>query len=124
MISKFLKAALAGQDITIYGDGSQTRTFCYIDDNIETCAKIFQEHLHINDVVNIGSDIEVTILELAKMIIELTESKSKIIHLPPLPEGDMTRRQPDISKMKIILNRDQISLQTGIRKILENRRTI
>ena len=98
VVPRFINAALKGEDITIYGDGSQTRTFCFIDDNIEATKKIFEEGLHINDVVNIGSNIEVSVLDLAKRIISITGSQSKIIHLPPLAEGDMTRRQPDNEK--------------------------
>jgi len=119
VISKFLYAALNNHDITIYGDGSQTRTFCYIDDNIEACTKIAYNDLYINEVVNIGNAIEVPIIELAEIVIRLTESKSKIIHVPPLPEGDMKRRCPDNSDMLKVLNRELISLEKGIEKILK-----
>ena len=118
VMSKFIKSALANKDITVYGDGSQTRTFCYIDDNIEATIYALENNLFINDVVNIGNDLLMTILELAQAIIRITNSKSKIIHLPPLPEGDMTRRQPDITKMKNLLQRDLTSLEVGIRKVL------
>ncbi|MCK9255157.1 MAG: NAD-dependent epimerase/dehydratase family protein [Bacteroidales bacterium] len=119
VISKFIYAALKNNDITIYGDGSQTRTFCYIDDNIEACTKIAYNDLFINDVVNIGNSIETPIIELAQKIIKISESKSKIIHLPPLAEGDMTRRCPDNSSMLEVLNRELISLEQGIDKILK-----
>jgi UDP-glucose 4-epimerase len=76
--------------------------------------------MFVNDVVNIGSDIEMTILDLAKTIIKLTGSKSKIIFLPALPEGDMTRRQPDATKMKQLLQRDFIPLEEGLKRILSN----
>jgi UDP-glucuronate decarboxylase len=122
VISKFMKAALNGEDITIYGDGSQSRTFCYIDDNTATCEKIFRNHLHVNDVVNVGSDVELSILQLAQLIIQLTKSPSKIVHLPPLAEGDMTRRKPDTSKMNAILNRPLVSLEEGLTKIISQRR--
>jgi nucleoside-diphosphate-sugar epimerase len=118
VISRFMKAALANEDITIYGDGLQTRTFCYIDDNVTVCEKVFREHLHVNDVVNVGSEGEITILELAEIIIKLSGSKSRIVHLPPLAEGDMTRRKPDIEKMKNILNKPLLPLEAGINKIL------
>ncbi len=120
VISKFIANALQNKDIPIYGDGSQIRTFCYIDDNIDACLKIAYEDLYINDVINIGNDIEISILELANLIISLTHSKSKIIHLPPLKEGDMVRRCPDISKMKLLLKRDLIPVEEGIKKILSN----
>ena len=106
--------ALNNQDITIYGDGSQTRTFCYIDDNIEATKKIFEENLHLNDIVNIGSGIEVSVLDLAKKVISITGSSSKIIHLPALEEGDMTRRQPDNSKMLNVLGRSLKPVDEGI----------
>ncbi|HLX91442.1 MAG TPA: NAD-dependent epimerase/dehydratase family protein [Puia sp.] len=118
VMSKFIKAALGGQDITIYGDGSQTRTFCYIDDNIDACVGVFEKHLHTNDVLNVGNDRETSVLELARLVIEKTGSDSKIIFLPPLPEGDMTRRQPDIIKMKSVLKRELLPLEKGIAKIL------
>ncbi len=98
--AKFIAAALKGEDITLYGDGSQTRTFTYIDDNIETISNIFEKGSIKNDVINLGNDELTSIKELAELIIKLTGSKSKIVHLPPLKEGDMTRRQPDNSKMK------------------------
>lgn len=119
VISKFINAALQGEDITIYGDGSQTRTFCYIDDNLDVTEKILNEGLLINDVLNIGSNVEMTVLKLAETIIKETNSSSKIVHLPPLPEGDMTRRQPDISKMMGILGRPLTTLEVGIRNTIK-----
>ncbi len=116
VISRFLQQALRNENITIYGNGLQTRTFCYIDDNLETIEKILNDELYKNTVLNIGSDDEITILELAKLIISETKSRSEIIFLPALKEGDMTRRKPDISKMKSILKRDLIPLAEGIRK--------
>ena len=74
----------------------------------------------VNKVFNIGSDLIFTIKDLAEIVIRLTNSKSKIIYLPALPEGDMTRRQPDIGKMKQLLNRDLIPLEEGIKRVLEN----
>ena len=120
VIAKFLRAALNNQDITLYGDGTQTRTFCYVDDNINTCIKIFEENLILNDVINIGGAVEFTIKEVAQLIIKKTNSKSKIIHLPPLKEGDMTRRLPDNSKMIKILQNDLIPLELGIDLMLQH----
>jgi UDP-glucose 4-epimerase len=120
VMSKFIKAALEGKDITIYGDGSQTRTFCYIDDNIDTTLACLEQNLCINDVVNVGNDEIITIKVLAETIIKLTNSSSKIAYLPALKDGDMTRRQPDISKMKSILGRDLLFYEDGIRKVLNN----
>ena len=119
VISKFMLAALNNRDITIYGDGLQTRTFCYIDDNIDTCLTAFYENKVVNGVINIGGNREVTIKELAEIIIRETGSKSKIVHVDPLKEGDMCRRQPDNSDMKALLNRPLIKVDEGIRKIIE-----
>ena len=116
VITKFINQAIANNDLTVYGDGSQTRTFCYIDDNIDCAVKCLLENKFINDVINIGSDEEMSILSLAELVIKLTNSKSKIIHLPPLKEGDMSRRKPDITKMNTVLNRKIISLEEGIIK--------
>ncbi len=122
VVSRFIALALKNQDITIYGDGSQTRTFTYVDDTVDTCLTILNEQLLVNDVVNIGSDKLMTVLELAQLIIKTTNSKSNIIHIAPLKEGDMTRRQPDNSKMKEILNRDLISIEEGIKKMINDKK--
>ncbi|MFO7863191.1 MAG: NAD-dependent epimerase/dehydratase family protein [Salinivirgaceae bacterium] len=119
VISKFLVNALKNEDITIYGDGEQTRTFCYIDDNVDTTIKALYEEKVVNDVINIGGSREITINELAKVVIELTKSKSKLKYLPPLEEGDMKRRRPDNTEMKSILGRDLMSLKDGLAKIIE-----
>jgi UDP-glucose 4-epimerase len=118
VIPKFINLALKNKNISIYGDGLQTRTFCYIDDNIDTIVKIHENNLVTNDVINIGNDIEYTIVELAALIIRLTNSSSKIVHLPALKEGDMNRRCPDITKMKSILDRDLITLEKGIEMLI------
>lgn len=120
VVAKFINLALRNNDITIYGEGKQTRTFCYINDNLEVTNKILSEGYFENDIINIGNDIEYTILDLAQKVISLTNSKSKIIHLPALKEGDMTRRKPDITKMKKILDRELISLDEGILKVTEH----
>jgi UDP-glucose 4-epimerase len=120
VIAKFLKAALKGDDITIYGDGSQTRTFCYVEDNINTCVKILEDNLMMNDVINIGGAKEYKILDVAKLIIGKLNSKSKIIHLPALKDGDMTRRMPDNTKMINIIKNELISLDQGLDLMLEH----
>lgn len=122
VMSRFIRLALANKDIPVYGDGSQTRTFCFIDDHLDACIQAMESDLIINDVANIGNGDIVTIMELAETIIHLTNSQSKIIHLPPLEEGDMTRRQPDISKMNQLLGRPFTSLEKGIQIILNNLR--
>ncbi len=120
VVSKFLDACKNNRDITIYGDGKQSRTFCYVSDNFEVTKKILEENIGINETINIGHDKEYSILELAQIIIKVTESKSKIIHLPPLKDGDMTRRQPDITRMKEILGKELISLESGLNKLLNS----
>jgi UDP-glucuronate decarboxylase len=118
VIAKFLSLAMANEDITIYGDGNQTRTFCYIDDNLEITNLILQNGYFKNEVVNIGNDIEYCIREIAEIIIGITNSKSRIVHLSPLKDGDMTRRQPDISKMRNVLKRDLTSLEEGLKNVI------
>ena len=120
VISKFINAALNNQDITVYGDGSQTRTFCFVENNINACvAAAFGEN-YKNRTINIGNNIETSILELAQIIIKLTNSTSKIKHLPPLEDGDMTRRNPDIAIMKGLLNEELIPLEEGLKKVLQD----
>lgn len=122
VVAKFLASALKNEDISIYGDGSQTRTFTYVDDTIEVCTKIFDERLLVNDVINIGNDELMTIKELAELTLKLTSSRSKIIYLPPLKEGDMTRRQPDNTKMREILNKKLISVEEGMIRMMKDPR--
>ncbi len=121
VISRFLEAALKNNDITIYGDGSQTRTFTYVDDNVEVCNIIFENKLLVNDVINIGNDEILTIKQLAQLIIKITNSSSQISYFPPLKDGDMTRRQPENTKMKEILNKKLITVEEGIRLMISNK---
>jgi UDP-glucose 4-epimerase len=121
VVAKFLKQAVSNLPITLYGNGSQTRTFCYIDDNIDTTLLCLQKDLCVNDVMNVGNDEEMSVKELAERVIKLTGSSSVIEFLPALKEGDMTRRRPDNAKMRTILGRPLISLEEGLRKTLEKR---
>ena len=120
VISKFVKKALNNENLTIYGDGKQTRSFLYIDDNIDFTIKLLENNLFINETVNVGSDIEISIIELSKKIIKITNSDSKIIFSSPLLEGDMLKRLPDISKMKKNYSNELIKLDEGLRKIIKN----
>lgn len=122
VVAKFLAAALKNKDISIYGDGSQTRTFTYVQDTVEVCNKIFEEKLLLNGVINIGNDELMTVKDLAELIIRVTGSSSRIVYLPPLKEGDMTRRQPDNTKMKEILRKDLIGIEEGIRRMIKDER--
>ena len=119
VIPRFVKLALKNQPIPIYGKGDQTRSFCFIDDNIDTCVKTLENDLHINDVLNIGNDEEISILEVAKKVINITHSDSEIIHLPALKEGDMKRRCPDLTKMKAVLGRDLVTLDQGLEVMMK-----
>lgn len=118
VVPRFIAAAKKNEDITIYGDGSQTRTFTYVDDTIDTLVKCLYEDTGINDIINVGSEKMFTILDLANLVIKLCNSKSKIVFLPPLKAGDMSRRQPDNTKMKKILGRELLSLEEGIKKLI------
>lgn len=122
VVSRFLEAALKNKDISIFGDGSQTRTFTYVEDTVAVCYKIFDEKLLVNDVINIGNNELMSIKELAELVIRITGSSSKIIYLPPLKEGDMTRRQPDNSKMREILNKELITVEEGIKLMMRDER--
>ena len=114
VISKFIRQAINNKELPINGNGGQTRTFCFIKDNIEVTLKCLFENMCLNDVMNLGNDQEIKIIDLAKKIIQLANSKSSIAYLPALEEGDMTRRMPDISKMKNILGRNLTELDNGI----------
>ena len=124
VVSKFISRALKNREISIYGDGSQTRTFCYISDNIEATTNAFYNNKFVNDVVNIGGEQEISILDLAKTIVRITYSTSKIVHHQALTEGDMTRRKPDAAKMKKLLNHPLLPLEDGLKIILENNKFI
>jgi len=120
VIPRFLFKALKNEDIFVYGDGQQTRTFCYVDDNIDTMLACLNSGSVINETINIGSDIPISIADLAKLIIKITNSSSAIKFLPPLPDGDMKKRQPDISKMLLLLDRKPLDLNAGIMKLLQH----
>ena len=124
VISRFISMALQNRPISIYGDGSQTRTFCFVEDNVDACYRAFSERLFVNDVVNIGGNIEFPILEVAKLVKKLTGSNVEIRFLPALKEGDMTRRLPDTSKMQTLLQREPLPLEEGIRRILADTKYI
>ena len=118
VMKKFILAALKGEDITVYGDGNQSRSMCYIDDNIEATTNCLYNDIFVNETINIGNNNEITLLELANKVISVTGSTSKIIHLPALKEGDMLRRCPDISNMNKALQHEMTTIEDGIRLIL------
>jgi UDP-glucuronate decarboxylase len=119
VMSKFIDQALSGQDITLYGDGSQTRSFMYIGDNVEATTRALSSSKVLNETINIGNPLEITIKELAETIIRVSGSQSRLVHLPALVEGDMTRRVPDISRMKSLLDYvPQTTLEAGIKRTI------
>jgi UDP-glucuronate decarboxylase len=102
VVSNFIVQALRGHDITVYGKGTQTRSFCYVDDLIEAIVRMMQTPPHVTGPINIGNPHEFTIRELAELIIKLTGTKSKL-RFEPLPSDDPRQRQPDISEAKLTL---------------------
>jgi UDP-glucuronate decarboxylase len=116
VISRFIRQAKAGEPLTIYGDGTQTRTFCFIEDHILATFTAYSSDRFVNDVVNIGNNVQTTVAELAELVIDQTKSKSSIKFLPALPDGDMQRRQPDVTNMLKLMNRGFTPLKKGLRK--------
>jgi len=117
VISNLMMQALRGEPLTIYGDGSQTRSFCYVDDLIEGILRLSRSDEHLP--VNIGNPDEFTILECAQAVLEVTGSKSEL-RFEALPEDDPTRRRPDIAKARELLGWEpRITLKEGLRKSLE-----
>ena len=117
-VSRFINQALNNQDITIYGDGAQTRSFTYITDTIKGILKAATTKKAINETINIGNTKETTIIELGKTIKKLTKSNSKIT-FKPLPQDDPKRRSPDIRKAKEILEwTPEVNLETGLQKTI------
>ncbi len=117
VVSNFIIQALKEEDITIYGDGTQTRSFCYVDDLVDGIIKMMKSDL--TGPVNLGNPSERTILDFAKLILELTGSKSKIVY-KPLPSDDPTKRQPDITLAKTKLNWEpKVDIKDGLKYTVE-----
>ncbi len=115
VVSNFIVQALAGKPITIYGDGQQTRSFCYVDDLIEAMVRMMGQDSEIGPI-NLGNPGEFTMHELAELVLRLTGSKSKLV-FSPLPQDDPTKRQPDISKAKATLNwTPMVTLEDGLKE--------
>jgi UDP-glucuronate decarboxylase len=116
VVSNFIMQALLGDDITIYGDGQQTRSFCYVDDLIEGFLRLMQTQPDLTGPVNLGNPVEFTMLELAETVLKLTGSSSKLVH-KPLPEDDPKQRQPDISLAKAKLDWEPaVPLEEGLER--------
>lgn len=120
VVSNFIVEALEQKPLTIYGDGKQTRSFCYVSDLVEGLAQLMFLSGLSGQVVNLGNPNEKTILEFAQIVKDLTNTSSEIVHSEPLPENDPTNRCPDISKAKKLLNWEpKISLEEGLKKTVE-----
>jgi len=118
VVSNFIMQALHGKPITVYGDGSQSRSFCYVDDLIDGFVKLMATPDGVTGPMNLGNPTEFTILELAEKVIKLTRSKSRIIR-KPLPQDDPMQRQPDISMAKKVINwKPKVELEDGLMKTI------
>lgn len=119
VVSNFIVQALKGEDITIYGDGNQTRSFCYVSDLVDGLIKLMNSDDTVTGPINLGNPGEFTMLELAEKVIILTGSSSKIIH-KPLPPDDPKQRKPDITKAKTILNwQPTVPLDEGLKLTID-----
>lgn len=118
VVSNFLMQALRGEDLTIYGDGSQTRSFCYVDDLIDGLIKMMEQEDEIGPV-NLGNPVENTMLELAEAVLSVVKSNSRVVH-KPLPQDDPKRRCPDITKARKVLNWEpRVPLSEGLKRTAE-----
>jgi len=116
-IPTFLRQALKDQSLTVFGDGSQTRSFCYVDDLIRGIVALAESDVHTP--VNVGNPNEFTLLELAKAVIEVTESRSEIVY-EPLPVDDPQQRQPDITRARDLLGWEpKVELREGLQRTIE-----
>ena len=120
VVSNFIVQALRQQPLTLYGDGSQTRSFQYVDDLVEGLIRMMATDDSLTGPINLGNPTEFSILELAQKVIELTSSKSKIV-FEPLPSDDPIQRQPNIDRAKALLGgwEPQIQLEDGLRKTID-----
>ena len=124
VVSNFIVQALRGEDITIYGDGSQTRSFCYVDDLINGMLKLMGSDADFTGPVNIGNPGEFSMLELAELVLKLTNSQSKLKHLP-LPQDDPKQRRPDITLAKNKLDwTPSIPLEEGLKQTIQYFQTV
>ena len=118
VVSNFIVQALSGKDITIYGDGSQTRSFCYVDDLLEAMVRAMNTGSEFTGPVNIGNPTEFTMLELAELVLKLTKSKSRIVN-QPLPQDDPKQRKPDIRLAKEALGWEpKVRFEDGLRETI------
>jgi UDP-glucuronate decarboxylase len=125
VVSNFIRQALAGEDITLYGDGSQTRSFCYVDDMIDALITMMESREGFTGPVNVGNPDEFTVLELARKVVKAAESRSGVVTGRPLPADDPAKRKPDITLARKELGwQPRIPLDEGLCKTVEWFRTI
>ncbi|MCA9284960.1 MAG: SDR family oxidoreductase [Phycisphaerales bacterium] len=125
VVSNFIRQAIAGEPITIYGDGSQTRSFCYVDDLVDGFLRMMDAPDDCSGPVNLGNPTEFTIRELAEQVVELSGSSSTIVRERPLPQDDPKQRQPDISRAKSLLEWEPtVPLREGLRRTIDWFRSI
>ena len=118
VVSNFIVQALTGQDITIFGDGSQTRSFCYVDDLIDAMVRMMNNRDNFSGPINIGNPCEFTMLQLAQEVIRLTGSKSELVR-KPLPADDPKQRQPDITQARDLLDWEpRVQLESGLKSTI------
>ena len=119
VVSNFILQALANDPITIYGDGSQTRSFCYVDDLIDGLIRLMDSDETVTGPINIGNPVEFTMVELANLVIRLTDSRSKLVGAP-MPADDPSRRQPDITRARTVLGWEPtVALEEGLAKTID-----
>jgi len=119
VVSNFITQALGGDDLTIYGDGTQTRSFCYADDLVEGFLRLMESPAEVTGPVNLGNPGEFTMIELAEQVLKLTGSRSKVIHLP-LPQDDPRQRKPDITLARAKLGwQPQVALAEGLKRTID-----
>jgi UDP-glucuronate decarboxylase len=124
VVSNFIMQALRGSDITVYGDGLQTRSFCYVDDMIAAFTKMMDSSSEVTGPVNVGNPCEFTMLELAETVVRLIRSNSRIVHAP-LPQDDPRQRRPDISKARALLGWEpKVSLTDGLTETINYFRSV
>ena len=119
VVSNFIVQALKGDPITIYGDGSQTRSFCFVDDLVDAFLRLMETDDEVTGPVNLGNSVEFTIAELAGLVVELVGSSSEIVYRP-LPQDDPLQRQPDLTLTSQLLDwRPKVSLEEGLRPVID-----
>lgn len=120
VISKFINSALKKEPLTVYGDGQQYRTYLFVSDNVKACVSSLDGDYAVNKTINVGGKTKVSANELAKLVIDFTNSNSLIVHKPALEKGDMLRREPCLDRMGYLINMDSlVPFEVGLRKTIK-----